>query len=376
VRGEASLFTAIATFGTWDTSAMTSESVEPSLAKLSSALLGYLRRSLDRDGAYHQPLRPLVGGFVTDVYSFELDSAPDGWQGPLVLRIYPADVDALGIRRECCAQAVVSAQGAPAPRVLAWEDTAGSLGRPFMIMELLPGRPQISIEFPRILIEVPRLRTLPRRHAAAMALVHALDATGLLRAFEAAGIDRRRAGPEHWLDAAETTIARWEFDALRPGLEWLRSRRPAEPQRYAICHGDLFGANILETDGRVTGLLDWNQVTVADPAFDVGGQVAAYEMSAVPGPRVVQAVATAFGRWLASGFRRAYGRYRAIAEERVTYYAVMRAFTEMTFKLGLQAEIRATGVLRRMPTWRPDQCARYIRRRTGLAIDTDACGRS
>jgi aminoglycoside phosphotransferase (APT) family kinase protein len=356
--------------------AMTLESVERSLSELSGEFLGYLRRSLGSDVAYREPLRPLAGGFVTDVYSFELESAPEGWEGRLVLRIYPADADAIGIRRECCAQAVVSAQGAPAPRVIAWEDAAGSLERPFMIMELLPGRPQISIDFPRILIEVPRLFTLPRRHAAAMDMVHALDATRLLRAFEAAGIDRRAAGPEHWLDAAEATIARWRFDPLRSGLEWLRSRRPAEPQRYAICHGDLFGANILEINGRVTGILDWNLVTVADPAFDVGGQVAAYEMSAVPGPRVMQLVATGFGRWLASGFRRAYRRYRAIAEERVTYYAVMRAFTEMTLKLGLQAEIRATGVSRRMPTWRPDQCARYIRRRTGLAIDIDACDRS
>ena len=46
----------------------------------------------------------------------------------------------------------------------------------------------------------------------------------------------------------------------------------------------------------------------------------------------------------------------------------MRAFTELTFKLGLEAEVRATGVPRRMPTWRPDQCARYIERRTGVRI--------
>jgi aminoglycoside phosphotransferase (APT) family kinase protein len=228
------------------------------------------------------------------------------------------------------------------------------------------------IELPGVLLELPRLASLPRRHAAALDVVHALDAAPLLRAFAAAGIDRRAAGPEHWLDAAEATIARWSLDALRPGLDWLRSQRPAEPPRLSICHGDLFGANILERDGRVTGILDWNLVSVADPAFDVGGQIAAYEMSALPGPRVVQLAATGFGQVLARGFRRAYRRLRPVSEERIRYYAAMRAFTETTFKLGLEAEVRSTGVPRRMPTWRPEQCARYFERRTGVAIAVEA----
>ena len=351
--------------------AMNLESVQGPLNELSGEVIAYLRRSLGGDVVYREPLRRLTGGFVTDVYSFGLEHAADGWEGPLVLRVYAADADAVNIRRERCAQDAVSAQGVPAPRVLACEDTAGSLERPFMIMELLPGRPQIAIDFPGILIEAPRLFTLPRRHAAAINMVHALDATQLLRAFEMAGIDRRAAGPEHWLDGADATIARWGLAYLRPGLEWLRSQRLAEPQRYAICHGDFFGANILEKRGRVTGIIDWNLVTVADPAFDVGGQIAVYEMSPVPGPRVMQLTATGFGQLLAREFRRAYRRYRTIAEEKIRYYAVMRAFTELTFKLGLVAEGAATGASRRMPTWRPDQCARYIKRRTGVAIETE-----
>jgi aminoglycoside phosphotransferase (APT) family kinase protein len=218
---------------------MTRESARGPLNELASEVLAYLRRSLGGNVAYREPLRPLTGGFVTDVYAFRLAHAGDGWDGPLVLRVYPADAAALGIRRERCAQESVSAQGVPAPRVLACQDTAGTLARPFMIMERLPGRPQMVIDFPRILMEAPRLLTLPRRHEAAIDVVHALDATPLLRAFEVAGIDRRAAGPEHWLDGAEATIARWGLAGLRPGLEWLTSHRPAEPHRYAICHGDL-----------------------------------------------------------------------------------------------------------------------------------------
>src|SRR6185369_10639287 len=143
---------------------MNMKSVQEPLKELSNEVLAYLRRALGGDVTYHEPLRPLRGGFVTDVYSFRLDHAGDGWEGPLVLRVYPAEADAVSVRRERCAQDAVSAQGVPAPRVLACEDAAASLERPFMIMELLPGRPQMVIEFPRILIEAPRLFTLPRRH--------------------------------------------------------------------------------------------------------------------------------------------------------------------------------------------------------------------
>src|SRR6185369_4287220 len=166
---------------------MNMESVQRSLKELSSEVLAYLRRSLGGDVVYREPLRPLTGGFVTDVYSFRLEYA-DGWEERLVLRVYPADTAAVSIRRERCAQDAVSAQGVPAPRVLACEDTATSLERPFMIMELLPGRPQIVIDLPGILLEAPRLFTLPQRHAAAINMVHALDATPLLHAFEMAGI--------------------------------------------------------------------------------------------------------------------------------------------------------------------------------------------
>jgi aminoglycoside phosphotransferase (APT) family kinase protein len=335
---------------------------------LAGSLLAYLRRVLGSGVAYREPLRPLRGGFVTDVYAFALTGADDAWSRLLVLRVYPADVEAASVRRERCAQEVVAAQGLPAPRVLACEDVAGPLERPFLLMEHLPGRPQMVIELPGLLRELPRLPTLPRRHAAALDLVHRLEPAPLLRAFETASIDRRTAGLAYWFDGAEARIARWGFDALRPTLAWLRAHRPPDPGRLAICHGDLFGANILEQRGRITGILDWGGVTVADPAFDVGGQIAAYEMSAMPGPRALQVAALGHGRLLAAGLRRAYRRHRPIAEDRLRYYAALRAFTELVFKLGLQAEVRATGVPRRMPTWLPAQCARYVERRTGVAI--------
>ncbi len=305
---------------------------------------------------------------MTDVYSFELDGAPPEWSGPLVLRVYAADTDRLEVQRERCAQEIVAAQGAPAPRVVAYDDTPASLDAPYMVMERMPGRPQMRIDFPRIFVEIPKLFTLARRHAAAMFMVHELDAEPLLDAFEEEGIDRRNAGPDHWLDRSEQLMSRWDLSGLGPGLAWLRANRPQSTERLSICHGDLFGANILEVRGKVTGILDWNLVTVADRALDIGGQVAAAEMSAIEGPRALQIAAMGVGRSLAGGLRRAYGDLAEVSEGAVAYYALMRAFTELTYKVAMEAEVRETGIERRLPTWRPDQCAAYFRRRTGVTL--------
>ena len=330
--------------------------------------LAYVRGRLGSGARYREALRRLTGGFVTDVYGFELQDAPPEWSGPLVLRVYPADTDRLAVQRERCAQEVVSAQGVPAPKVLACEDGPGALDAPFMVMERLPGRVQLAIDFPRVIIEVPRLFTMHHRHAEAMRMVHRLDAQPLLDAFAAAGIDRRAAGPEHWLDVSEASIDGWALDGARPGLDWLRANAPS-PSRLAINHGDFFGANILEDGGRISGILDWNLVTVADAAFDFGGQIAAAEMSPLEAPLPIRLVATGVGQLLARGLRRAYPA-SDLDSDAVSYFAAMRAFTEMVSKLAAQARVRETGVPERMPTWRPKQCARYFLDRTGVRVDT------
>lgn len=333
--------------------------------------LAYLREKLG-NVRYAKPPTALRGGFVTDVYGFELDGPSPEWAGPLVLRVYPETTEPLAVRRERCAQDVVSAQGVPAPRVLACEDAPGSLDRAFMVMERLPGRLQLDIGFPRVIAEVPKLLTMSKRHATAMRIVHALEAAPLMAAFESAGIDRRAASPDHWLDVSERSIDDWRFDGLRPGLAWLREHRPADPPRLSICHGDFFGGNILEVGGRVSGILDWNLATVADAAFDVGGQIAVAEMSPTPGPRAFQLVATGVGQLLARGLRRAYVGFDDLSPDSLLYYAVMRAFTELVYKRSSQKRVEVTGVPERMPTWRPDQCARYFLDRTGVAVDLRA----
>jgi aminoglycoside phosphotransferase (APT) family kinase protein len=59
------------------------------------------------------------------------------------------------------------------------------------------------------------------------------------------------------------------MDSISGVVDWLQVNRPPEPARLAICHGDFHPLNILVQDGKVTGVVDWPNFCIADPAWDV-----------------------------------------------------------------------------------------------------------
>lgn len=71
------------------------------------------------------------------------------------------------------------------------------------------------------------------------------------------------------LDQLEARVRRRALDGLVPAMRWLQDRRPAPGGVCAICHGDFHPQNILSVEGAVTAVLDWPNVVVADPAYDV-----------------------------------------------------------------------------------------------------------
>ena len=100
------------------------------------------------------PPQRMGGGFYTDNYAFRLRGVPAGWDGPLVLRLFPASAPAGQARREAIVQNI-AADHVPAPRVILQETTPFE-ERQWFIMERLPGRPVLGgLEIGEI------LRTLP-----------------------------------------------------------------------------------------------------------------------------------------------------------------------------------------------------------------------
>ncbi|MFP3712189.1 aminoglycoside phosphotransferase family protein [Puerhibacterium sp. TATVAM-FAB25] len=131
----------------------------------------------------------------------------------------------------------------------------------------------------------PRLPGVPLLHAPggsrrAGAVGRALG--GMLRVLHAEPVERWAdvvdaddAAPEVWRQDAEAAYAlaarRVPREHRGPVEAFLATAAPAPATRRVLCHHDLGSEHVLVDDaGEVTGVLDWSDAALADPARDLG----------------------------------------------------------------------------------------------------------
>ena len=255
---------------------------------LADELLDALHRKIGgTQPTYAEPPVRFEGGYFTENHGFRLAGAPPPWDGPLVVRLFPSTSPSDLPRREAAVQRVLSDQGYPAPPVVLFDDEARLVGRRFFVMARLPGRPLLGGIRVRELAK-SGLRVFTRltdMTASMQAWMHRLDAKPLLTQ-----LGDTPAGIERWLDLIGAQ-AQTEFDGLSEGLQWLIDHRPPESARRSICHGDLWGGNILAEGNRVTGVLDYTVATVAEPALDVGFTAMSLCLAPIDASRPIQRAA-------------------------------------------------------------------------------------
>jgi aminoglycoside phosphotransferase (APT) family kinase protein len=275
--------------------------------EVARGLVHHLRLALDAPGLeLAEPPAPLSGGFDTEIFAFALRGAPAGFEGPLVLRLLRGHHDPAMIAREQAAQNAAAAQGYPAPPVLLAVTDPAPLGAPFAIMPRAPGVPLLS----RVVGMAGVLaRAQLRLHALQLGALHLVlpDLDGYLAR-----------------QARRIEVA--SLDGLRPLLAWLRDRRPP-PAPAVICHGDFHPQNVLVQGREVTAVLDWPNVVLAEPAFDVASTLIILKLVpaglAVPGP--LRWLAQAGQRLLARRYLVSYRRGRPIEPDRLAYHEVAAA---------------------------------------------------
>lgn len=156
-----------------------------------------------------------------------------------------------------------------------WLEASGSvLGRPFFIMERLPGETMYgyAMKHPE---RVPDLR---RQLADVIVDLHQIDWQAM--DLGVLGV------PAHDRDHAEREIARWERELKDSMLapypltaelfRYLKNNVP-RAQRTAFCHGDIQPANLLVHEGKLSAVLDWELATLGDPLVDLGWSCATIE---------------------------------------------------------------------------------------------------
>jgi aminoglycoside phosphotransferase (APT) family kinase protein len=311
---------------------------------LSQRLLDFLRERLGRSAlTYAAPPAELQGGFESLIYSFALDGAPAEFEGPLVLRVLRRLEDPQRARREAVIHNTVAEHGFPAPRVLIAVATSEQLGAPFLIMHRVPGTTMLAQfeglgrgrsygELIRPLISMPRiLRETISQLAQTQARLHRLPGDLLLRAFEREGLNVGAITFDGKLRAMFDKTGPGPLSDLRPAVAWLTDNLPPKPDALVICHGDFQPFNIMVKDGQVTGVIDWVNAAVAEPAFDVGATSGSLVTVPVQIPLILRQTVYASMRVAKSAYERAYRRHAPLPTPRVRYYEAARCVSELVW---------------------------------------------
>lgn len=298
---------------------------------LENALLDVLRRetgvpSLEYLGA---PTR-LTGGFWAELVGFQLAGAPAGWDGRLVARVMP---DAAIAAKETAFQIETAAQGYETPRVLAAGDPADGLGRAFLVMDHVDGRPLLAdlAGGAGVFVKLPSLaRRLPVTLGRVLADLHRLDAGPVRRRLDHEGA---AAGVDEALESLTAGAAALGRDDLADAGRWLATHAPS-PAPVVVCHGDMHPFNVLVDDSGAVTVLDWSAGLMAPAAYDLAFTSLVLSVPPLQVPAMLQPAVGAAGRWLARRFLQAYRRAGGVAvtEESLRWHqglVCLRALVEV-----------------------------------------------
>ena len=247
-------------------------------------------------------LRTIAGGYSQETFScdceIEHEDGTTEWLELIVRRDPPPEADILPTSRTVehrLLERVRAHTSIPVPEAHFLDDAGHTLGRPAMVMQRVPGTSDLTALFANG-PDTPEAEAFATDLCRRLAELHTtpietLDPEGALRDPRSAGIDVSSwdAYMESSLDYFLKNYRDIAFDPLPvfyDAYTSLRHRLPA-PGRLAICHGDFQPSNFLCADGRVTGVIDWENAHIGDPREELGWL---YHMSLLMGTDIFGAV--------------------------------------------------------------------------------------
>ena len=238
-----------------------------SAAPSSDVVANYLTSTCAAECVEVNAITLLSGGAIQQNWQIDVDitGGPQAGKHTWVLRPdAPATVAAsLPREREHAIIAFAHAHGLRAPKPLFLCNDAAILGKPFFIMEKLPG-----VAAGHKVVRLPLDRgALARELAQAAARIHAipsakaLNALPFLKTYHARDVIQ---ACRNYLDTLDEP-----HPVLEWGLRWCERRAPAEEETTFV-HRDFRTGNYLVHEGRLTGILDWEFAGIGNPLEDIG----------------------------------------------------------------------------------------------------------
>lgn len=245
--------------------------------------------------------------------------------------------------------------GLPVPGILMDGVVAG---RPFVLMERVPGR--VAGDY-----IIPPSRTgfrVPRLLAESAVALHAVDAASIAAAIEPVSVRAL-----HPLDEMHRRVARLEAaDDRRFGgiAAWLDTDAPPREDEV-ICHGDFHPWNVLIEDGVVSGVIDWANFHVAPAEYDLARSLLILTEAPMALPSLMCPIVRVVRRLIARSYLSQYRRLRPVDDSTFDYWLAFAA-TAMLVEGALAA------VEERPHLWHdPVNAARLCRRiEQAVGLDT------
>jgi aminoglycoside phosphotransferase (APT) family kinase protein len=155
------------------------------------------------------------------------------------------------------------------PSALWLEDSGEVLGRPFFVMERVPGN-VYEMEAPKEPdVTGDGVARMCQSMAEQLAAIHTVDLAGVqLDSLDDGGnhLDREIA---HWAREMRR-VKRGHLPALERLSEELKRNRPQAHPRVSLVHGDAKPGNFAFVGDEVSAVFDWELTTIGDPLTDIG----------------------------------------------------------------------------------------------------------
>ncbi|MCC6169998.1 MAG: phosphotransferase [Caldilineaceae bacterium] len=203
-------------------------------------------------------------GWESDVYGFVLENAATGHAEARALRLYFGAHGAYTAGREAAALRLLRRAGYPVPEVYVVESGAAALGRPFMIMQRMPGE---LLWAPMLQPGAPQAEQHMAHFCRLLVQLHTLNWAALPAAERALLPQRDVAGQLAYLGGI---ARRYPLPGIDDGMVWLVARQDAVAAApLALIHWDLHPANVLFAPPDRYTVIDWTQAEICDPRFDL-----------------------------------------------------------------------------------------------------------
>lgn len=202
-------------------------------------------------------VRPLSGGWETEVYAYDLDGAPK------ILRLYRGRNVETRAQNEFRMLRHLAGAGYPVPQVDRFDGDPSVLGGPFLLMERIDGRPMADLFRER------PAGDLVQELVGLMVRLHRMDWQSFVGA---AGVWPDLPAARGFFDSAWVRQMLREVDLLEPAqplLDWLEEHGRKVDFRLAPLHGDFHFDNVLVRSDGTPAVIDWGITGVGDPRCDL-----------------------------------------------------------------------------------------------------------